>query len=62
VKRVFVDAETKLGALDSIDFGAKRSIITGEVELWAHFSGARFAAHACASVILEEVLAARFDS
>jgi hypothetical protein len=62
VKRVSVDAETKLGALDSIDFGAKRSVTTGEVVLWANFSGALFAAHACASASLEEVPAARFDS
>ena len=56
-----LNTEIKLGALDSIDFGAKRSITTGEVALWAHFSGARFAAHACASASLEEVPAARFD-
>ena len=62
MQRVFVVAETNLGTLDLIDFGAKRSITAGEVALWAHFGGARFAALACATVSLEEVPAARFDS
>ena len=40
VRRLFVKAASKRGALNTIDLGGRRTFITAEVVLWASF-GAR---------------------
>jgi hypothetical protein len=54
VQDVFLDAESKLGALNTIDLGPKRSVTVGELVLWVQMTGPRFAAQVSAAVSLGE--------
>ena len=51
---VLLDAESKLGALNSIDLGPKRFVTVGELALWVQMTGPRFAAQVPAAVSLGE--------
>jgi len=54
VQAVFLDAESKLGTLNPIDLGPKRSVTVGESALWSKMCGVQFAAQIAAAVSLEE--------
>jgi hypothetical protein len=53
VHGVFLEAECKLDALNSIYLGGKRSLTAGESFLWTELCGVRSSAQVAAAVSLE---------
>ena len=51
VQAVFLDAESKLGTLNTIDLGPKRSVTVGESALWSNMCGVQFAAQVAVSLV-----------
>jgi hypothetical protein len=53
VQGIFPEAECKLDALNSNDFGGKRSLTAGQFLLWTEICGVRFSAQVAAAVSLK---------
>ena len=60
VRRVFLEAESKRGDLNSINLGSTRTFTVGEAALWASFGGVMFASQV-ATVVSPEAPATRCD-
>jgi hypothetical protein len=60
VRHVFLEAEPKRGALNSIDLGSARKFAVAEATLWSVFGGVSFAAQV-ATMVCSEAPATKFD-
>jgi hypothetical protein len=61
-KDVFLDAKSKLGALNSIDLGPKRPVTVGESAPWSRVCGPRFATRVAMAVSLEAAPASHCEA
>ena len=60
MRHVFLEAEPKRGALNSIDLGSARKFAVAEATLWSVFGGVSFAAQV-ATMVCSEAPAKKFD-